>query len=48
MKFEEAMIELDAEDSSEESSDDEESEGEKLAEQLDMLLNFTFKDIPER
>jgi hypothetical protein len=52
MKFEEAMLELDIEDSSsdesEEDKNSDESEEESLSSQIDMLLDFTYKDIPER
>lgn len=50
MKFEEAMLELDVEDSSSSESEEnsDESEEESLSSQIDMLLDFTYKDIPER
>ena len=53
VKFEEAMLEHDGdniEDSDEEQEvDDEASESEEnLADQVDMLLDFTFKDVPEK
>ena len=48
IKFEEAMLEIESESSSEESdsnNESEDSEAEELAEQIDMLLQFTFKNI---
>ena len=41
------MLEIEGESSSESDSDDEseDSEVEELAEQIDMLLQFTFKNI---
>ena len=52
VKFEEAMLEhaeLNPEsESSEEEEDDEESSGLNLEEQVDMLLDFTFREFPEK
>ena len=48
LKFEEAM--LDHENQEDESEDEEEDseEGDDLADQVDMLLNFTYRDIDEQ
>jgi len=52
MKFEEAMLDLDIEDSSSDESEGDknssDSEEESLSSQIDMLLDFTYKDIPGR
>jgi hypothetical protein len=49
MKFEEAMLELDVDDSSSDESEEDknssDSEEESLSSQIDMLLDFTYKDI---
>ena len=49
IKFEEAMLEIEDESSGSSESDSdiesEDSEAEELAEQIDMLLQFTFKNI---
>jgi hypothetical protein len=45
MKFEEQMIEAEIEEEAEEEDED---EGDGIEEQIDKLIAFTFKDIPEK
>ena len=54
VKFEEAMLEHDGDhyedsDEEEENAEDEASDSEEnLADQVDMLLDFTFREVPEK
>jgi hypothetical protein len=45
MKFEEGILEVDQSDSEQE---DESSEEEDITDQIDALLDFTYKDIPTK
>ena len=49
LKFEEAMLEVpDEDDDDEDSPDGSDSEEESLADQVDALLDWTFRDIPDK
>jgi len=45
MKFEEGILEVEQSDSEEEESSEEE---EDIGDQIDALLDYTYKDIPEK